>query len=441
MMTHIEDCRRFPILPKERLAAMPCPSIATFAGCLWLLLCGSMRAADWPQFRGPEGQGHSADTGLPVTWSETENVRWRIDVPGVGWSSPVVVAGRIYLTTAVAVDEAAEKSDLSLRALCLAADDGALLWSTEVFVEDGETAPGIHNKNSHASPTPIVEGGRLYVHFGHEGTACLDLDGKVLWRNSALRYPPTHGNGGSPTIWRDRLIFSCDGGDAPFVVAIDKQDGAILWRHERGVPAEKTFSFCTPQVIEVNGREQVVIPGSNIVSGLDPQTGAPIWESHYDGYSVIPRPVYAHGMIYISTGYNSPVVMAIRPDGAGDVTETHLAWKHDKAGPNTPSLLVVGDELYMVSDNGVATCLDAVTGAQHWVKRLGGNFSASPLFADGRIYIQDEQGKATVIAPGTTYQQLAVNTLNERTLASYAVADGAIYLRSERRLYRLEADK
>ncbi len=412
---------------------------AVLAAGLAFLSCGALLAGDWPQFRGPEGSGHSSEVGLPLTWSDTENIAWRVELPGSGWSSPVVVDGRVYLTTAVPVDPMAEKSDLSLRALCVDSKSGALLWNTEEFLEDAETAPGIHQKNSHASPTPIVEGNSLYVHFGHEGTACLDLEGNVLWRNTELRYPPVHGNGGSPTIWRELLIFSCDGGEAPFVAALNKQTGELVWRHERGVPAEKTFSFCTPQVIEVNGREQVVIPGSNVVSGLDPQTGAVIWFANYDGYSVIPRPVYAHGMIYISTGYNSPVVMAIRPDGAGDVTETHVAWKHDKAGPNTPSLLVVGDELYMVSDNGVASCLDAVTGTQHWQKRLGGNYSASPLFAEGRIYFQDEQGQTTVIAPGTSYQQLAKNSLTGRTLASYAVAEQAIFLRSDTALYRIEA--
>jgi len=406
---------------------------------LLFLPCAKLSAGDWPQFRGPDGQGHSTEVGLPVTWSETENVAWRVDLPGQGWSSPVVVDGRIYLTAAVPVDAEAEKSDLSLRALCLDAQSGELLWNHEVFLEDAATAPGIHQKNSHASPTPIVEADRLYVHFGHEGTACLDLDGNVLWRNTELRYPPVHGNGGSPTIWRDRLIFSCDGGAAPFVAALDKHDGSLIWKHERDVPAAKTFSFCTPQIIEVAGREQVVIPGSNIVSGLDPETGEPIWFVRYEGYSVIPRPVYAHGLIFIGTGYDSPIVMAIRPDGSGDCTETHVAWKHEKAAPNTPSLLVVGNELYMVSDNGVASCLDAITGEQHWQKRLGGNFSASPLFADGRIYFQDEQGQATVIAPGTSFQQLAKNPIEGRTLASYAVADGAIFLRTDTSLYRLQA--
>jgi outer membrane protein assembly factor BamB len=411
--------------------------VAFLAAGLVLLNCWSLRA-DWPQFRGPEGTGHSAEVGLPLTWSDTENIAWRTELPGSGWSSPVVVDGRVYLTAAVPVDSMAEKSDLSLRTMCVDSKSGALLWNTEVFLEDAETAPGIHQKNSHASPTPIVEGDRLYVHFGHEGTACLDPEGNVVWRNGELRYPPVHGNGGSPTLWRELLIFSCDGGEAPFVAALNKQTGELVWKHERGVPAEKTFSFCTPQVIEVNGREQVVIPGSNVVSGLDPATGAVIWFASYDGYSVIPRPVYAHGLIFISTGYNSPVVMAIRPDGAGDVTETHVAWKHDKAGPNTPSLLVVGDELYIVSDNGVASCLDAVTGTQHWQKRLGGNYSASPLFAEGRIYFQDEQGQTTVIAPGISYQQLAKNSLTGRTLASYAVAEQAIFLRSDTALYRIQ---
>lgn len=412
-------------------------AIAPGVWCIALLTlaCGE----DWPEFRGPGGQGHSSETGLPTTWSDTENVRWRVPVPGNGWSSPIVAGDRIYLTSAVTVDEQAEKSDLSLRALCFDATTGELLWNQEVFLEDAESAPGIHQKNSHASPTPILEGDRLYVHFGHEGTACLDLDGNVLWRTNELRYPPVHGGGPSPVIWKDRLILTCDGGEGAFVAAISKDKGDVLWKHERGIPAAKTFSFCTPLVIQVNGSDQVIVPGANVVSALDPVNGAPIWSYYYEGYSVVPRPLFAHGLIYLSTGYDSPVLLAIRPDGTGDVTETHLAWRHEKGAPNTPSMLVIGDELYMVSDNGVATCLDALTGEQHWQKRLGGNFSSSLLDADGKIYFADEQGKTTVIAPGTKYTELAVNELNERTLASFATAPGALIIRTDGHLYRIES--
>lgn len=398
-------------------------------------------AEDWTEFRGPGKQGHSSETGIPTTWSATENVKWRVAVPGSGWSSPVVAADRIYLTSAVPVDEAAEKSNLSLRTLCFNATSGELIWNTEVFLEDAATAPGIHQKNSHASPTPVIEGDRLYVHFGHEGSACLDLDGNIIWSTQELRYPPVHGGGPSPVLWRDRIILTCDGGEGAFVAAISKANGEVLWKHERGIPAAKTFSFCTPLVINIAGRDQVIVPGANVVSALDPENGAPIWSYHYEGYSVVPRPLFSHDLIYLSTGYDSPELLAIRPDGTGDVTATHLAWQYDKGAPNTPSMLIVGDELYMVSDNGVATCVDAATGEKHWQKRLGGNYSSSLLYADGKIFFTDELGKTTVIAPGVDYQELAVNDLAERTLASFATAPGALFIRTDAALYRIESSQ
>jgi outer membrane protein assembly factor BamB len=411
------------------LAAIP------VLGCL---LGGVCAAEDWPEFRGPTKQGHSSETGLPQTWSATENVRWRAEVPGTGWSSPIIVDGRVYLTSAVPVDPAAEKCDLSLRTLCFNAETGELIWNTEVFLEDMETAPGIHQKNSHASPTPILEGERIYVHFGHEGTGCLDLAGNVIWRTNELRYPPVHGNGASPVLWRDRLIFPCDGGEGAFVAAISTENGEVLWKHTRGIEAPKTFSFCTPLVINVAGRDQVIVPGANVVSALDPEDGEPIWKFSYEGYSVVPRPLYSHGLVIFSTGYDKPKLLAIRPDGTGDVTATHLAWESDKNAPNTPSMVIVGDELYMVSDNGVASCLDVASGERHWQKRLGGNYSSSLLVADGKIYFQDEAGKSTVLAPGKQYEELASNSLDERTLASYAVYDGGLFIRTETHLFRIQ---
>jgi len=410
-----------------------------FALCLFVGFSPWAAAEDWTEFRGPGKQGHSTESGIPTTWSATENVKWRVAVPGNGWSSPVVAGDRVFLTSAVPVDETAEKSNLSLRTLCYSATTGELIWNTEVFLEDAATAPGIHQKNSHASPTPVIEGDRLYVHFGHEGSACLDLDGNIVWKTNELRYPPVHGGGPSPVLWRDRIILTCDGGEGAFVAAISKSNGEVLWKHERGIPAPKTFSFCTPLVINVAGRDQVIVPGANVVSALDPENGAPIWSYHYEGYSVVPRPLFSHDLIYLSTGYDSPELLAIRPDGAGDVTETHLAWQVDKGAPNTPSMLIVGDELYMVSDNGVATCVDAATGEKHWQKRIGGNFSSSLLYADGKIFLTDELGKTTVIAPGVEYQELAVNDLAERTLASFATAPGALFIRTDAALYRIES--
>jgi outer membrane protein assembly factor BamB len=397
--------------------------------------CSRARAENWPEFRGPTGQGHYAGKGLPIAWSTTKNVIWKRPIPGSGWSSPVVQDGRIFLTTAVPVPGS---KDQSLRALCLDTAKGTLLWQTKVFLQDGTKAPGIHSKNSHASPTPLIDGKRLFVHFGHQGTACLDLAGKVLWRNRELRYAPVHGNGGTPVLVEGRLVFSADGGDKQFVAALDPDTGKLIWKTDRKSEAYKRFSFSTPLVIAVDGKKQIISPASDAVMAYDPADGKEIWRAKYDGYSVIPRPVAGHGMIFLSSGYERPSLVALRTGGTGDVTSTHLAWTVSKGAPHTPSPLLVGDEVYMISDGGIASCLDARTGKAHWQERIGGGFSASPLHADGRIYLQSEDGVTTVIRAGTTFARLAQSKLDERTLASYAVADGAIYLRTEKNLYRIQ---
>ncbi len=402
------------------------------AGC-WIV--GPAQAEDWPEFRGPTGQGHSAEHNLPVTWraagdAGAKNIAWKTPIRGTGWSSPVVKAGRLYLTTAISAEG---QPNASLHALCLDKRSGHIVWDVEVFPEGFVT--NIHGKNSHASPTPVIEGSRIYVHFGHEGTACLDLDGKVVWRNTSLKYSPVHGNGGSPVIAGPALIFSCDGASSPFVVALDKNDGKVLWKVPRETDAKKTFSFCTPLVISVNGKTEVISPGSNAICAYDPANGHELWRVRYDGYSVVPRPIFAHGLLFFSTGFDRPIVMAIRPDGAGDVTDTHVAWTIQKGAPNTPSLLVVGDDLFMVSDGGIASCLDARTGRVHWQERVGGNYSASPVDADGRIYFQNEEGIGVVVKATEQFEKIAENPLGERTLASYAVSDGALFIRSEKNLF------
>jgi outer membrane protein assembly factor BamB len=396
-----------------------------------LLLASPLRAADWPEFRGPAGNGHVTEGTLPLRWSD-KTATWKEAVPGKGWSSPVVVAGRVYLTSAVPA-----QGGQSLRVLCLDAKNGKTLWNEEVF-KQAPNAPRIHNKNSHASPTPIAAGERLYVHFGHQGTACLDLSGKVLWQN-VQRYSPVHGNGGSPVLVDDLLIFSCDGDSNPYVIGLDAATGKQRWKTPRPFEATKDFSFSTPLVLEVKGQKQVISPGSNQVNAFDPKTGKILWSVRYEGYSLIPKPVYGQGLVFVCTGYDSPSLYAIRPDGTGDVTDTHVAWKRRRGVPHTASLLVVGEELYMVSDRGIATCVDAKTGNEHWSERLDGDYSASPVYADGRVYFQNEAGLATVLRAGKKFERLAKNDLQERTLASYAVADGALFLRTEKHLYRFEA--
>jgi hypothetical protein len=394
-------------------------------------------AEDWPQFRGPTGQGISTEKNLPSEWGPEKNVVWKTAIPGLGWSSPILFKGKLYLTTAVPKSDD-EKADQSLRVLCVDAKSGNIDWNEEVFVQDGESAPGIHGKNSHASPTPLLVNNRLYVHFGHMGTACYSLDGKPIWKTQDVTYNPVHGNGCSPIYADGLIVFTADGAKDPAVIALDAETGKPRWKYPRPKLGGKNFSFATPLAIQVNGKTQIIAPGAGSVSGIDAQTGKEIWYVKHGGYSVIPRPVFANGLVYLSTSYDSPVALAIRPDGEGDVTESHVEWEAKKGAPHTPSMLVLDDEVYMVSDDGVASCLNAETGKPHWQQRVGGNYSSSLVYADGKIYLQSEDGKGVVLAPGKKFKKLAENGFGERTLASYAIGDGAIFVRTDKHLYRVE---
>lgn len=389
----------------------------------------------WPEFRGPTGQGHAASTRLPLHWSTTRNVVWKQPVPGAGWSSPVIGHGQVILTTGVAAEGAAP----SLRVLSFDATTGKPQWDTEVFSPAEAGTAAIHHKNSPASPTAILDGDRVYVHFGHHGTACLDRQGRVIWRNSRLRYDPVHGNGSSPILVGDRIVYSADGAEDPAVIALDKHTGELVWKAPRNIDVRQNFSFCTPLLIESGGRAQIVSPGSGLVAGLAPEDGRELWRVRYgQGYSVVPRPVFAHGLVFVATGYGRADLLAIRVDGAtGDLTDTHIAWRTTKGAPLTPSVVAVGDEIYAVNDMGIASCFDARTGKVHWQERIEGNYSASPLAAAGRIYFQNETGTGTVIAASHTFRKLATNVLKERTLASYGVAGDSLFIRTERHLYRI----
>lgn len=409
--------------------------------CLVVLLCvvcvSEAQSADWPQFRGPGGQGHSDATNLPVTWSETENVTWKVPVAGLGWSSPAIQGNQIWITSAV--DEGKK-----LHAIALDRATGKTLHDVTVF-EISEPGP-VHSKNSHASPTPLIESDRVYVHYGAHGTACLKTDGTVVWKTQELKHNHRHGPGGSPVIFEDLLILNCDGSDIQFVVALDKNTGEIRWKKKREHIGEDRLTgksnvpmaYTTPLLTEINGTIQLLSSGADSIVSYNPVNGEEYWWFRYDGYSNVPRPVVGKGLVFISSGYDRPEFYAVKVDGSGDVTESHLGWNMKKAAPLNPSPLLVGDELYLVSDNGIATCLDAVSGTQHWQERIGGNFSASPTLADGKIYLLDEEGKTTVIAPGKKYEVLATNTLEGRTLATPAMVDQAIFLRTDTHLYRIE---
>jgi outer membrane protein assembly factor BamB len=400
-----------------------------------LLASSAAAPEDWPQFRGPTGQGHSSEEGLPVEWSESQNILWKVPVGG-GWSSPVVAAGRVWLTAVTSTrTQRGEDSTVSLRLVGLDAASGREVINVEVFKI--EYPAQINLKNSRASPTPIVDGDRVYVHFGADGTAALTTSGKVLW-TTRLRYDAQHGNGGSPVLYRDVLIINCDGwGNEAYVVALDVQTGKSRWRSSRRRPWSQAYS--TPLVIRVGDQDQVVSVGAYRTVAYEPLTGKEVWRASYgrEGFSNVPRPVFGQGLVYIATGFQEPALMAVRADGRGDVTDTHVAWTLTRGAPYTPSPLLVGDELYYVSDTGVLSCVDAKTGQMLWQQRLVGNYSASPVFADGRVYVLSEEGVTTVFAPGKVFRRLGSNRLDGTTLASIAVADGSLFIRSDTHLYRI----
>ena len=309
--------------------------------CVLLLLMGlSVRADDWPEFRGPTGQGHSVEYGLAAEWSESQNVVWKTPVPGSGWSSPVVANGRVWVTTAI------NEGGGSLRAVAFDSKSGRELVNVEVFRIADVRAP--NPKNSLASPTPVVDGDRVYVHFGAYGTAALTTSGDVVWTRR-FPYDSQHGNGGSPVLYGDLLILRLRWIRHRVRRALDTQTGAVRWKADRRRPFSQAYS--TPLMIRVGDRDQVVSVGAFRTTAYDPLTGEELWQVGYaDGFSNIPRPVYGHGLVYIATGFQVPSMLAVRADGAGDVTRTHIAWTQRRAAPLTPSPLLVGDELYIVSD-------------------------------------------------------------------------------------------
>ena len=397
----------------------------------------------WPKFRGPSGDGKAAlGTSLPVQWSTDRDILWRTELPGEGWSSPVVGSDAIYVTAAIPKEPSTdgetrnEASEMTLELLKIDPETGALLQRTSIF-QQGPDAPGIHSKNSHASPTLWLDNDRLFAHFGHQGTALLTRGGKVVWENRELTFPPVHGNGGSPALVGDALIFTCDGAEEGYVAALEASTGKLLWRTNRPVDAPRKFSFCTPTAIEVDGKIQVICPGSDCVLALDPTDGRIIWQVTYDGYSVVPKPVYADGLVFVATGFGPTAIMAIDPSGTGDVTGTHVVWTMDRGAPKTPSLLADKGLLYVTSDDGIFTVLETKTGDQVYKQRIGGKYSASPIMSGDRIYLTSEEGDVRVLRAGREFELLAENKMDERALATPAVLGNSIILRTQSALYRI----
>jgi outer membrane protein assembly factor BamB len=402
-------------------------------------LTSPVASADWPEFRGDSQNGTIPDRPLPLKWSESENVRWYQPTKGLGWSSPIIVGEKIFLTTAVSPDGSDDSSlggPKLLQLVCLDAATGKNVFEKTIFDQTAD-APTIHNKNSHASPTPLHHKGKLYLHFGHQGTACTDLKGELIWENRDHIYPPTHGNGGSPIVVDDMLIVTCDGGSQPYTLALDLQTGQERWKTPRGISADRPFSFCTPQKIVVNGQTQIVSPGSDIVQSLNPKDGEVIWYANYSGFSVVPRPVFHEGLVFLSTGFMRPNLLAIDPTGKGDVTKSHIKWSYKGSVPNTPSFVPYGDQIILVSDEGVAAGVDVKTGKEVWKKRIGGNFSASVIVVGNKLFLQSEGGESIVYKLEGEPEELHRNTLPGRIFATYAVHENDWIIRTEAGVYRI----
>ncbi len=400
--------------------------------------------ANWWEFRGADGLGHYSGPAVPTKWGVDTNVEWKTDLPGVGWSSPILLKGKLYLTTAVSKGDE-KKPDYELRLLCVDAKSGKIDFDQLVFLEEAKTAPGIHAKNSHASPTPITDGERIYVHFGHMGTAAYKPDGERIWASQKHKYIPQHGNGASPILANGNLVFCCDGSDAQFVLALNCKTGEEAWKTDRSSKAKLKFSFATAQLIEHKGQKQIISPASDFVASYDPESGKELWRAGYPvaGWSLICRPVYTEGLVILSTGYITQHLIAVDPSGEGDITATNIKWTYKKHAPNTPTPLVVGKELYSLSDKGILVCLDAKSGEVHWEERLkGGAFSASPILANGKIYATSETGVGSVIEPDAKkLNVLTESDLKEKTFATFLPSEGSLFVRTESKLYKFTEKK
>ncbi len=380
--------------------------------------------AYWPRWRGPSGQGHSEETGLPLEWDAETGVVWKTPIPGRGHSSPVIWGDRIWLITAF--DKGARRSLIAVRR-----SDGELLWTRDA----PEIAPEKKTmaKNSWASSTPVVDEERVVAFLGNTGLVAFSHDGDRLWHYPMPWFDGTHGTGASPAICGDAVVlFQEHSRGKSIAVGIDKNDGHELWKTER----DAAYGWCTVLPLRIGGRDELVVGVHHRILGVDPGNGAELWSCSGPTREVVPTLVYGHGLVYTCSGRNGPTI-AIRPGGDDDVTATHIAWQSGRGAPHVPSPILVDDLLYFTNDNGIVTCLDATTGETVYQSRLRGKFTASPVAADGKIYFTNERGVTFVVKPGRDFEILARNSLGETTLASMAVLGGRLFIRTEKHLWAI----
>jgi outer membrane protein assembly factor BamB len=406
-----------------------------FPPLVLLLASACMAGTNWPQFRGPSGDGISTDAGLPITWSESQNVVWKTPIHDKGWSSPVIWGDQVWMTTALA-------NGTRLFAVCVDRTSGRIVHDITVF--DIAEPQFCIEMNSYASCTPAIEPGRVYVHYGAHGTACLDTaTGKTLWARQDLECDHFRGPASSPILYGNLLVVAYDGFDYQYVVAFDKLTGRTVWRRDRNIEygtdnGDAKKAYGTAKVIEVDGKPQLVYPSAGATIAYEPSSGEEIWRVNHGGMNASNPPLFADGLLYLNTAAGGFKLFAMRVDGTGDVTKTNVAWKAAQGVPTRSSPVLVDGLLFMASDAGIATCLDAKTGDVVWQKRLKGEFSASPIWAEGRVYFSNQEGQTFVVAASRDYELVATNELADGCMASAATSDGALYLRTKTHLYRLE---
>jgi outer membrane protein assembly factor BamB len=409
--------------------------------------------ADWPQFRGPWGDGHATapgdntSLGLPIQWSETNNVRWKTEIPNRGWSTPVIMGGQVWVTSATV-----EGHDFY--AICVDEATGKIIYNENVFHSaDPEPLGNGASMNCYATPSPLIEPGRVFVHFGSFGTACLDTKtGKVIWKRDDLKCRHYRGPSSSLAAWNNLLILTFDGADLQYLAALDKETGKTVWKTDRSADwndqnstsamvreGDQRKAHSTPLIVNASGKPQIISGGAKATYGYDPSSGKEIWKVNYVDFSVAPVPLYDDGKAFIVTGLSKNEMWAVRTDGAGDVTDSHVLWKDKTHIGKYASPILVDGLIYTAAEQSFLTCLDEQNGQPVWTERIGGRYAASPIYADGRIYFFSQEGVTTVIKPGRSLQILSTNTLDDGFMASPAVSDKALFLRTKTHLYRVES--